>query len=70
MRLLKQIDTDVKIVVGGPEVSFANDLPALTEAVNYIISGPGEKSFLRLCQQLLSRQIPLKPANYRRNNAA
>lgn len=57
--LLKQIKPDVKIVVGGPEVSFANDLPPIAESVDYIITGPGEKSFYHLCKQLLSRQIPL-----------
>ena len=59
VRLLKQIQPDIRIVVGGPEVSFSGDLPALAELVDYIITGPGEKSFHRLCQQLLSRQIPL-----------
>ncbi|NNE64301.1 MAG: B12-binding domain-containing radical SAM protein, partial [Gammaproteobacteria bacterium] len=57
--LIKQIQPDIKIVAGGPEVSFAGDLPALAELVDYIITGPGEKSFYRLCHQLLSRQIPL-----------
>ena len=58
-RLVKQINPDVKIVVGGPEVSFANDLPPLAGLVDYIITGPGEKSFYHLCKQLLSRQVPL-----------
>ncbi len=57
--LLSQLEADIKIVVGGPEVGFPSDLPALAESVNYIISGPGEKSFHCLCQQLLSGQIPL-----------
>ena len=53
IELLKQVAPEVKIVVGGPEVSFADDLPALAEQVDYIITGPGEISFRQLCQDLL-----------------
>ncbi len=56
--LLKQIKPAITIVVGGPEVSFKNDLPALTNTVDYVITGPGEISFYHLCQQLLSCQQP------------
>lgn len=59
VRLLKQIKPEVNIIVGGPEVSFAGDLPPLAESVDYIITGPGEKSFYELCRQLLSGQIVL-----------
>lgn len=59
--LLRQINPRITIVVGGPEVSFKNDLPALAETVDYVITGPGEKSFYRLCTQLLSNQQPVNP---------
>ncbi len=59
INLLKQIEPEITIVVGGPEVSFINDLPTLADSVDYIITGPGEKSFYTLCQQLLSEQQPL-----------
>ena len=59
INLLKQVKPDIIIVVGGPEVSFTNDLPVLAESVDYIITGPGEKSFYTLCQQLLFAQQPL-----------
>jgi radical SAM superfamily enzyme YgiQ (UPF0313 family) len=51
--LLKQVAPQTRVVVGGPEVSFADDLPALAELADYIVSGPGETSFRELCEDLL-----------------
>ncbi len=51
--LIKAIAPQVTIIGGGPEVSFANDLPPVCEAIDYIITGPGEISLARLCAQLL-----------------
>jgi hypothetical protein len=53
IELLKQVAPEVMVIVGGPEVSFADDLPALAEQVDYIITGPGEISFPQLCRDLL-----------------
>ena len=52
--LIKAISPKIRIVVGGPEVSFANDLPAVCSLVDHIITGPGEISFPRLCERLLA----------------
>ncbi len=52
--LLKQISPQIKIIAGGPEVSFPNDQPALVELIDYIITGSGESSFYRLCTDLLN----------------
>ena len=54
IELLKQVAPEVVVVVGGPEVSFVDDLPALAGQVDYVITGPGESSFRELCQDLLS----------------
>jgi radical SAM superfamily enzyme YgiQ (UPF0313 family) len=51
--LLKQVAPEVTVIVGGPEVSFAGDLPELAERADYIITGPGEISFYQLCKDLL-----------------
>jgi radical SAM superfamily enzyme YgiQ (UPF0313 family) len=51
--LLKQVAPEIKLVAGGPEVSFANDLPELAKNIDYIITGPGEHSFAELCADLL-----------------
>ncbi|MEM7563451.1 MAG: DUF4080 domain-containing protein [Pseudomonadota bacterium] len=68
IKMLKQIAPDTRVVVGGPEVSFANDLPEFCEEVDHVITGPGEISFAELCVDLLQNRsfamqiIPGKPA--------
>jgi hypothetical protein len=54
--LLKQVSPQTRVVVGGPEVSFRDDLPALAELADYIVSGPGETSFRELCDDLLNQR--------------
>ncbi|MCZ6798434.1 MAG: DUF4080 domain-containing protein [Gammaproteobacteria bacterium] len=52
--LIKAISPEVQVIVGGPEVSFAKDLPAICSQVDHIITGPGEISFPKLCERLLA----------------
>ena len=40
IRMLKQLSPETRIVVGGPEVSFANDLPDFCQLVDHVITGP------------------------------
>lgn len=54
--LLKTIQPDLKIVLGGPEVSHRPDLPPVCELADFVIAGPGEQDFRELCQQLLTGQ--------------
>lgn len=54
--LLKQISPGTIVVVGGPEVSFANDLPDLTDQADYVVTGPGEISFRQLCEDLVRKK--------------
>ncbi len=56
--MIKQISPDVIIVLGGPEVSHHPDVPPVTDIADYVISGPGELSLPRLCQQLLNQDLP------------
>jgi B12 binding protein/uncharacterized protein DUF4080/radical SAM family protein len=56
--LLKQVDPDVIIILGGPEVSHTPDVPSIVELADYVISGPGEISVQKLCQQLLAGKKP------------
>lgn len=58
MALLKTIQPDLQIVLGGPEVSHRPDLPPICELADFVIAGPGEQDFRELCQQLLTGQTP------------
>ncbi|WP_438970971.1 DUF4080 domain-containing protein [Methylophaga sp.] len=56
--LIKQITPEVTIVLGGPEVGHHPDVPTVCEQADYVISGPGEKNFRELCEQLLTGNRP------------
>jgi radical SAM superfamily enzyme YgiQ (UPF0313 family) len=56
--LIRQIAPEVIIVLGGPEVSHAPDLPAVCELADYVVSGQGEYSFRLLCERLLAGEKP------------
>lgn len=60
IELIKQINPEITIVIGGPEVSHVPDAPQWTEVVDYIITGAGELQFKSLCAQLLNQQQPLE----------
>lgn len=56
--LIKTLNPTIHIVLGGPEVSHAPDLPAVCKLADYVIAGPGEKSFYQLAGQLLNGELP------------
>jgi len=58
--LIKQISPQTVIVLGGPEVSYLPDKPAVTDIVDYVLMGAAEKSFRVLCEQLLSGNRPIQ----------
>jgi len=60
VELLKQIAPEIIIVVGGPEVSFLPDKPAVVDLADYVVMGAAEKSFRELCQLILSGNKPLR----------
>ena len=51
--LLKAVDPDVIVVLGGPEVSYENDDQAIVGLSDYVITGWGETSFRELLIELL-----------------
>jgi radical SAM superfamily enzyme YgiQ (UPF0313 family) len=55
---LKQVAPELVIVLGGPEVSHEQgDQPLLADA-DYVIAGPGDLAFRKLCEQLLTGARP------------
>ena len=59
VELLKQVSPETIIILGGPEVSFLPDKPAVADIADYIVMGAAEKSFRKLCQLILSANKPL-----------
>lgn len=51
--VLKQVAPQVKLVLGGPEVSHEIEEQRVTEIADHVITGPGERAFAALCANLL-----------------
>lgn len=57
--ILKAINPDILIVLGGPEVSHEwQDQPIVHQA-DYLVTGQGDLAFAQLCQQLLKDERPI-----------
>jgi radical SAM superfamily enzyme YgiQ (UPF0313 family) len=59
VRLLKQARPDVKIVLGGPEVSHEWESQEIVQRADHLITGWGDFSFPALCRSLLHGPRPL-----------
>ena len=53
VRLLKTLRPDIKLVLGGPEVSFEVDSQEICRLADHVITGWGDVSFPKLCRTLL-----------------
>jgi len=51
--LLRAVAPEVKVVLGGPEVSYELEGQSIINYADHVITGWGEKSFYDLCKQLL-----------------
>ena len=59
MRLLKDQRPDIRLVLGGPEVSHEWEQQAIVAQADYLITGWGAVSFPRLCHALIHGPKPL-----------
>lgn len=59
IRLLRAARPDLRIVLGGPEVSHETDQQAITHLADHVITGWGDVSFAKLCRALLDGPRPL-----------
>ena len=59
IRLLKARSPDVKVVLGGPEVSHELEGQALVQLADHVITGWGDVSFPKLCRALVFGPKPL-----------
>jgi radical SAM superfamily enzyme YgiQ (UPF0313 family) len=59
VRLLKTLRPDIKIVLGGPEVSHETGEQEICRLADHVITGWGDVSFPKLCRALLDGPPPL-----------
>ena len=59
VRLLKTLRPDIKIVLGGPEVSFEVDSQEICRLADHVVTGWGDVSFPKLCRALIDGPQPL-----------
>ena len=57
--LMRRVAPEVKLVVGGPEVSYEIESQAWLSEVDYIVKGEGDRAFPELCARLLEGKRPL-----------
>lgn len=55
---LKRVRPDIRIVLGGPEVSYETFDQPLVELADFVIAGEGDIAFRELCQRLLEGELP------------
>lgn len=54
VQLLKKIRPTLKIVLGGPEVSYETNTQAWLTGVDYVVTGEADVTFYQLCRNLIS----------------
>lgn len=59
VRLLKALRPDIRLVLGGPEVSHESGEQEICRLADHVITGWGDVSFPRLCRALLDGPQPL-----------
>ena len=55
---IKRVRPEVKIILGGPEVSFEVDQQEIVRLADYVITGEADLKFRELCEQLLKNEKP------------
>ncbi len=54
--LLKKIRPDIKLILGGPEISYETDEQEIFQYADHVICGEGEIEFPKLCNRILKHE--------------
>ena len=57
--MLKRVAPEVKIILGGPEVSYETAGQSIVQLADYVVTGWGEVTLPALCRQILNGPQPL-----------
>jgi len=60
VNLLKVIAPEIKIILGGPEVSYETESQAIVACADYVLTGPADISFYQLCKDIINNTEPDK----------
>mgnify|MGYP000086872492 CR=1 FL=1 len=60
VNLLKVIAPDIKVILGGPEVSYETQQQAIVDCADYVLTGPADISFYQLCKDIINKTPPDK----------
>ncbi len=58
--LLKVIAPEIKVVLGGPEVSYEAEQQTIVGYADYVLTGPADLSFYQLCKDIINDTPPEK----------
>ena len=56
---IKQVRPDIKVILGGPEVSYETEGQFIVQLADHVITGEADLKFAEVCQVLLNRDVPL-----------
>ncbi|WP_016955275.1 B12-binding domain-containing radical SAM protein [Catenovulum agarivorans] len=56
--LLKVIAPEVKVVLGGPEVSYETEQQVIAQSADYVLTGAADISFYQLCLDIINNNEP------------
>jgi radical SAM superfamily enzyme YgiQ (UPF0313 family) len=57
---IKRVRPDIKIILGGPEVSYETERQAIVQLADHVITGEADLKFAEVCRVLLGRaELPL-----------
>src|SRR5476649_2361627 len=54
---IKRIRPEIKIILGGPEVSYETEGQKIVEFANHVITGEADLKFSEVCQQICRDEI-------------
>ncbi|HEY5346181.1 MAG TPA: DUF4080 domain-containing protein [Verrucomicrobiae bacterium] len=57
---IKRISPEIKIILGGPEVSYETEGQKIVELADHVITGEADLKFAEVCRQLLNGETPPK----------
>ena len=60
VHLLKVIAPEIKVVLGGPEVSYETERQVIVDGADYVLTGAADLSFYQLCKDIISETPPNK----------